>query len=78
MYKAGDARPLLLPFPMFMWMDIASAARRSLTRNKLPPNVEATMERMRFQTVISGNYVKAFILLIFSFIAGMLVFQQLR
>ena len=56
MYKAGEARPLLLPFPMFMWMDILSAERRSLTRNRLPANVEAGVERMGFQTIISGNY----------------------
>ena len=28
MYKAGEARPLLLPFPLFMMMDISNLIMR--------------------------------------------------
>jgi len=78
MYKAGEARPLLLPFPAFMMLDISTVLTRMINRNRLPPNMEAGLEKIRFESIITGNYVKAFMLLMFSLIAGMLVFQISR
>ena len=75
MYKAGEARPLLLPFPAFMMLDISMAVMRMINRNRLPSSLNAGLEKMRFESIISGNYVKGFILLIFSLIAVMLVFR---
>jgi hypothetical protein len=75
MYKAGEARPLLLPFPAFMMLDISTAVMRMINRNRLPSSMDAGLEKTRFESIISGNYVKAFILLIFSLIAVMLVFR---
>lgn len=75
MYKAGEARPLLLPFPIFIMMDIFAVLRRRISEDRLPPNMELGLEKMRFESTITNNYLKAFILLIFSFIAGMLAFQ---
>jgi hypothetical protein len=78
MYKSGEARPLLLPFPIFMMMDIYTAAMRRISQNRLPPNMEMGLEKIRFESTITNNYLKAFMLLIFSFIAGMLAFQMRR
>jgi hypothetical protein len=78
MYKSGEARPLLLPFPDFMMLDISTVLMRRINRNRLPPNMEARLEKVRFESIITGNYVKAFMLLIFGLIAGLLVFQLSR
>jgi hypothetical protein len=78
MYKSGEARPLLLPFPIFMMMDIFSVLRRRVSQNRLPPHLELGLEKMRFESTVTNNYLKAFILLIFSFIAGVLAFQIRR
>jgi hypothetical protein len=74
MYKSGEARPLLLPFSNFMMLDISVPLMRR-NRNRLPPNVEAGIEKVRFESIMMGNFVKAFMLLVFSLIAGMLVFR---
>jgi len=76
MYKTGEARPLLLPFPIFMMMDIYTVLIRRLNQNRLPPNLELGLEKMRFESTITNNYLKAFMLLIFGFIAGMLAYQM--
>jgi hypothetical protein len=78
MYRTGEARPLLLPFPAFMMLDISTVLMRVINRNRLPPNMEAGLEKMRLESIITGNYVKAFMLLMFSLIAGVLVFQIRR
>ena len=78
MYKTGEARPLLLPLPAFMMLDISTALMRMINRNRSPPNMEPGLEKMRFESIVSGNYVKAFVLLLFSLIAGILVFQVSR
>jgi hypothetical protein len=58
-----------------MMMDIYTALLRRTNQNRLPPNIELGLEKMRFESTITNNYLKSFILLIFSFIAGMLAFQ---
>src|ERR1700744_325464 len=73
MYKSGKAHPLPLPFPVFMMMDISTHLMRGI-QNRLPPNMESGLEKIRFESIISGNYIKAFILLMFSFIAAMFAF----
>lgn len=78
MYKSGEARPLLLPFPIFMVMDMYTVLIRRMNRNRLPPNMELGLEQIRFESTITNNYLKAFLLLIFSFVAGMLAFQIRR
>jgi NO-binding membrane sensor protein with MHYT domain len=78
MYKSGEARPLLLPFPIFMMMDISMMWRRLMSRNRFPTDMEERIEKMRFESIITSNYVKAFILLVFSVVALMLVFRVPR
>jgi hypothetical protein len=39
MYKSGEARPLQLPFPVFMMLDISTIIMR-MNRDRLPPNME--------------------------------------
>ena len=76
MYKSGEARRLLLPFPMVMMMDIYTVLMRRISQNRLPPNMELGLEKIRFESTITNNYLKAFMLLIFSFITGMLAYQM--
>lgn len=66
MYKSGTARPLLLPFPVFMMLDISTFLMR-MNQNRLPPNMASGMEKIRF-----------FMLLMFSLIAVMLIFLVSR
>jgi hypothetical protein len=73
MYRSGNARPLPLPFPVFMIMDISTVLMRR-SQNRLPPNMESGLEKIRFESIISGNYMQAFILLMFSLIAAMFAF----
>jgi hypothetical protein len=77
MYKSGEARPLLLPFPVFMMIDISTLIVR-MNKNRLPPNMEAGLEKIRFESIISGNYVKAVILLVFGLMAVSMVFLMPR
>jgi hypothetical protein len=73
MYKAGEARPLLLPFPVFMMMDISTLIMR-MNQNRLPPEMGWRLEKMRFESIITGNYVKAAMLLLFGLMAALLAF----
>jgi hypothetical protein len=73
MYKAGEARPLLLPFPAFMMMDISTLITR-INQNRLPPDMEWRLEKMRFESIITGNYLKAVMVLLFGTIAAALAF----
>ena len=75
MYKAGEARPLLLPFPAFMVLDISMAVTRMINRNRLPSSMNSGLEKIRFESIISMNYVKAFMLLTFSLIAVMMAYR---
>jgi hypothetical protein len=74
MHKAGKARPLPLPIPFFMMLDISAAVMRMTQRNRLPRNMEAGLGKMRFESIITANYVKAFTLLMLASAALMLVF----
>jgi hypothetical protein len=78
MYKSGEARPLLLPFPDFMMLDIITVLMRRNNRTQLPPNMEAGLEKSRFESIITGNYVKALIVLSFGFVAAMLALKLAR
>lgn len=51
------------------------AVMRMIIRNRLPSSLNAGLEKMRFESIISGNYLKAFMLLIFGLIAVMSVFR---
>jgi hypothetical protein len=74
MYKSGQARPLPLPLPVFMMTDISTVLMRRIQK-RLPPNMESGLEKIRFESIISGNYVKAFVLVMFSLIAALFAFQ---
>jgi hypothetical protein len=74
MHQAGKARPLPLPLPIFLMLDISAAVMRMTNRDRLPRNMEAGSEKMRFESIITANYIKAFALLMFAFAALMLVF----
>lgn len=77
MYKSGEARPLLLPFPLFMMMDISNLIMR-MNQSRFPSDLESRLEKMRFESIITGNYLKAFILLMFSAIAVLVAFLPPR
>jgi hypothetical protein len=73
MYKAGEARPLLLPFPAFMMMDISTLIMR-MNQSPLPPDMAWRIGKMRFESIITGNYLKATMLLLFGLVAPSLAF----
>ena len=77
MYRSGKARPLPLPFPVFMFMDIFNASRKTLG-SRLPPEIESRLGYMRFESIISWNYLKAFTLLIFGILAADMVYNDLH
>ena len=76
MHKSGKALPLALPFPIVMMMDIYTVLLRQINQTRLSPRAELGLENMRFKSTIINNYLKAFILLIFGFLAGLLAFQM--
>lgn len=77
MYKAGDARPLLLPFPVFMWMDIFAVMRR-MNQNRFPPELQDRLEKMQFESIITNNYLKAVMLIVFGIVAASIGFMLPR
>jgi hypothetical protein len=77
MFKAGEARPLLLPFPIFIYMDFINIFRRRI-QDRLPPEFQSRMERARFESIITYNYLKAVMVLLFGIIAGSMVYSMAR
>jgi hypothetical protein len=65
MQRTGNARRLPFPFPSdFMWLDMIMM---SIRRNpRVPPELQEKYERMEFVSIINGNLLRAFSLLIFA------------
>jgi hypothetical protein len=65
MQRTGNARRLPFPFPTdFMWLDMVMMAIRRNPR--IPPELQEKYERMEFVSIINGNLLRAFSLLIFA------------
>jgi hypothetical protein len=45
-----------------------------INQNRLPPDMEWRLEKMRFESIITGNYLKAVMVLLFGTIAAALAF----
>ncbi|MGA2191319.1 MAG: hypothetical protein ABSH33_22620 [Steroidobacteraceae bacterium] len=66
MQRTGNARRLPFPFPAdFMWLDLMLMAIRRNPR--VPPALQEKYERIEFVTIINGNLLRAFWLLLFAF-----------
>jgi len=55
-----------------MMMDFSTVLMRMINQNRLPFEMEPRLEKIRFESIMTGNYVKAFMLLLLSSIAAML------
>jgi hypothetical protein len=70
MQRAGIARRLPFPFPTdFMWFDLMLMATRRNPR--VPPALQEKYERIEFVTIINGNLLRAFWLLLFAFFGAL-------
>jgi hypothetical protein len=77
MFRNGKAQPLPLPLPLLMLMDIMNASRK-LIGSRLPEDIRARFERANFESTLSSNYLKAFLLLILGLIAAGMVYRDIR
>ena len=67
MQRTGNARRLPFPFPFptdFMWLDLMLMAIRRNPR--VPPALQERYESIEFVTIVNGNLLRAFWLLLFA------------
>ena len=70
MQRTGNARRLPFPFPTdFMWLDLMLMAIRRNPR--VPPALQEKYERIEFVTIINGNLLRAFWLLLFALLGAL-------
>ena len=70
MQRTGNARRLPFPFPAdFMWLDLMLMAIRRNSR--VPPALQEKYERIEFVTIINGNLLRAFWLLLFALLGAL-------
>ena len=70
MQRTGSARRLPFPFPTdFMWLDLMLMAIRRNPR--VPPALQEKYERIEFVTIIKGNLLRGFWLLLFALLGAL-------
>ncbi len=70
MQRTGNARRLPFPFPAdIVWLDLMLMAIRRNPR--IPPALKEKYERIEFVTIINGNLLRAFWLLLFAFLGAL-------
>ena len=70
MQRTGNARRLPFPFPAdFVWLDLMLMAIRRNPR--VPPALQEKYERIEFVTIINGNPLRAFWLLLFALLGAL-------
>ncbi len=81
MRRAGKARPLTLPLPAFLELDIVNEFAHRMTersRDRRPPWLQAGMDRVRVASTILNNYLKALFLALLGLLAFGLVILDIR
>jgi hypothetical protein len=77
MRRTGKARPLSLPLPAFLELDIANEIAHRMTersRDRRPPWLQAGMDRVRVASTILNNYLKTLFLALLGLLAiGLLI-----
>jgi hypothetical protein len=77
MRRTGKARPLTLPLPAFLELDIVNKfAHRS--RDRRPPWLQAGTDRVRVASTILNNYLKTLFLALLGLLAIGLVILDMR
>lgn len=66
--RGGDARPLLLPVAIFMWMDIVAMMRQKY-QDRFPAELQYRLEKMQLELIITNNYLKAVMLVVVGTVA---------
>jgi hypothetical protein len=81
MKRTGKVRPLTLPLPAFLEIDIANEFAHRMTersRDRRPPWLQAGMDRVRVASTILNNYLKTLFLALLGLLAIGLVILDLR
>jgi hypothetical protein len=81
MRRTGKARPLTLPLPAFLEVDIMNEFTRRMTersRDRQPPWLQSGMDRVRVASTILNNYLKTIFLALLGLLAIGLVILDMR
>jgi hypothetical protein len=80
MRRTGKARPLTVPLPAFLELDIANEFAQWMTersRDRRPPWLQAGMDRVRVASTILNNYLKTLFLALLGLLAiGLLILDM--
>jgi len=81
MKRAGKARPLTLPLPAFLELDIVNEFAHRMTersRDRRPSWLQAGMDRVRVASTILNNYIKTLFLALLGLLAIGFVILDMR
>jgi hypothetical protein len=81
MKRTGKARPLTLPLPAFLELDIVNEFAHRMTersRDRRPQWLQAGMDRVRVASIILDNYLKTLFLALLGLLAIGLVILDMR
>jgi hypothetical protein len=81
MRRTGKARPLTLPLPAFLELDIVNEFAHRMTersRDRRPPWLQAGMDRVRVASTILNNYLKTLFVALLGLLAIGLVILDMR
>jgi hypothetical protein len=81
MRRTGNARPLTLPLPAFLELDIVNQFAHRMTersQDRRPQWLQAGMDRVRVASTILNNYLKTLFLALLGLLAIGLVILDMR
>ena len=81
MKRTGKVRPLTLPLPAFLEIDIANEFAHRMTeryRDRRPPWLQAGLDRVRVASTVLNNYLKTLFLALLGLLAIWLVILDMR
>jgi hypothetical protein len=81
MRRTGKTRPLTLPLPAFLELDIVNEFAHQMTersQDRRPPWLQAGMDRVRVASTVLNNYLKTLFLALLGLLAIGLVILDMR
>jgi hypothetical protein len=81
MKRTGKVRPLTLPLPAFLEIDIANEFAHRMTeryRDRRPPWLQAGLDRVRVASTVLNSYLKTLFLALLGLLAIWLVILDMR
>ena len=81
MKRTGKVRPLTLPLPAFLEIDIANEFAHRMTeryRDRRPPWLQAGLDRVRVASTVLNKYLKTLFLALLGLLAIWLVILDMR